>query len=418
MRKAMQDRNANRPGYKKTKAGWIPEDWNCVSLEEVAYVQTGLAKNKKNDLQNPIECPYLRVANVQDNYLDLREIKTIKVESSNIERYLLKYGDVLFTEGGDFDKLGRGTIWRNELERCLHQNYIFVVRCKTEYLNRNYLAALSSSQIGRRYFILSSKQSTNLASINSTQLKEFPLPLPNLSEQNKIAEVLNTWDTIIDQTQKFITVKKNQKKALMQYLLTGKKRLPGYTNPWKEYCLGDLFSERRETNGDHLLLLAITGKKGVVPSSDIDRKDSSSADKSRYKRIFPGDIGYNTMRMWQGVSAVSELEGIVSPAYTICKPKKDINSYFFGYLFKLPSVVHLFWRHSQGLVSDTLNLKFHNFAQIKIKVPEIKEQDAIAKTMSAIDDDIWFQEKKLATMEKQKRGLMQKLLTGEIRVKT
>lgn len=413
----MQDRNANRPGYKKTKAGWIPEDWNCVSLEEVAYVQTGLAKNQKNNLQNPIELPYLRVANVQDNYLDLREVKTISVERSNIGRYLLKYGDVLFTEGGDFDKLGRGTIWRNELERCLHQNHIFAVRCNTEYLNRNFLAALSSSQIGRRYFILNSKQSTNLASINSTQLKKFPLPLPNLLEQNKIAGVLNTWDAIIDQTHKLIAAKKNRKKALIQHLLTGKTRLPGCINPWKEYRLGDLFSERRETNGNHLPLLAITGKKGVIPASDIDRKDSSSADKSKYKRVFPRDISYNTMRMWQGVSAVSELEGIVSPAYTICKPKKDINVYFFEYLFKLPSIVHLFWRHSQGLVSDTLNLKFHNFAQIKIKVPGIKEQDAIVKALSAIDDDIRFQEKKLTAMEKQKRGLMQKLLTGEVRVK-
>lgn len=204
----------------------------------------------------------------------------------------------------------------------------------------------------------------------------------------------------------------------MQQLLIGKKRLPGFKKLWKKYYLGDLFTQRRETNGNHLPLLAITGKRGIILASEISRKDSSNPDKSNYKRIGPGDIGYNTMRMWQGVSAVSDIEGIVSPAYTICKPKEGVNVHFMGYLFKLPSIVHLFWSYSQGLVSDTLNLKFHHFVQIKIKIPDINEQDAIVKVLSAEDIEIRAHENKLAAIEKQKRGLMQKLLTGEVRVKT
>jgi type I restriction enzyme S subunit len=176
--------------------------------------------------------------------------------------------------------------------------------------------------------------------------------------------------------------------------------------------------ERRETNNDHLPLLAITGKRGIILASEIDRKDSSNADKSKYKRIAPGDIGYNTMRMWQGVSAVSGLEGIVSPAYTICQPKGNVNALFTGYLFKFPPVIHSFWRHSQGLVSDTWNLKFHHFAQIKVKIPNVEEQKAIARFLTAVDDEIKSYENKLAALEKQKRGLMQKLLTGEVRVNT
>ncbi len=240
---------------------------------------------------------------------------------------------------------------------------------------------------------------------------------PKLNEQENIAEILSTWDTAIEQTRKLISEKRNKKKALMHQLLEGKKRLPSFKDPWKEYYLKDLFSERKETNGGHLPLLAITGKQGIILASEIDRKDSSSEDKSRYKKITPGDIGYNTMRMWQGVSAVSDMEGIVSPAYTICKPKKRVDVIFMGHLFKMPSVVHLFWRFSQGLVNDTLNLKFHHFAQIKIKIPEIKEQIAIAKVLTTIDNEIKYLEKKMAAMEKQKRGLMQKLLTGEVRVK-
>ena len=165
-----------------------------------------------------------------------------------------------------------------------------------------------------------------------------------------------------------------------------------------------------------LPLLAITGSRGVIPASDIERKDSSTPDKSRYKRIAPGDIGYNTMRMWQGVSAISSLEGIISPAYTVCIPNKGIDAWFMGYLFKFQPVAHLFRRYSQGLVNDTLNLKYYNFAKIKVRIPGFDDQRQIREVFFTVDEEIETLETKLKALEKQKRGLMQKLLTGEVRV--
>ena len=257
---------------------------------------------------------------------------------------------------------------------------------------------------------------TGVPGVNRNDLHQIRVPAPPLPEQKKIAEILSTWDAAIDQTRRLIDAKKRCKKGLMQQLLFEKKRLPGCKKVWKEYLLGDLFEERKETNGADLPLLAITGGRGVILSSEINRKDSSSNDKSRYKKILPGDIGYNTMRMWQGVSAVSSLEGIVSPAYTICIPKQTVDVQFMGYFFKFPPVINLFWRYSQGLVADTLNLKFHNFALIKVTIPDIDEQRAIAAVLQTADDEINQLEAKLRALEKQKRGLMQKLLTGEIRV--
>jgi type I restriction enzyme S subunit len=145
-------------------------------------------------------------------------------------------------------------------------------------------------------------------------------------------------------------------------------------------------------------------------------KKINNEDKSKYKRIMPDDVGYNTMRMWQGVSAVSTLEGIVSPAYTICIPKHIVDVDFMGYFFKFSTVINFFRRYSQGLVSDTLNLKYNNFSQIKVVIPDIEEQRRIAQALSAVDNEINQFEKKLKALENQKRGLMQKLLTGEIRV--
>lgn len=259
-------------------------------------------------------------------------------------------------------------------------------------------------------------QGHSVVHIYSSGLKTLHVPFPPLPEQKKIAKILSTWDEAIEQTRKLIDAKKCRKTALMQQLLTGKKRLPGFKEEWKERRLGELFDERREANNEHLELLAITGNRGVIPASEVERKDSSSTDKSKYKRIAPGDIGYNTMRMWQGVSAVSGLEGIVSPAYTICIPKETVDVRFMGYFFKFFPVVNLFRRFSQGLVNDTLNLKFHHFAQIKVIIPCLDEQQAISKVLRIADDEIKKIENKLAALEKQKRGLMQKLLTGEVRV--
>jgi len=386
-------------------------------MANVAFVQTGLAKGRKN-FRNPASLPYLRVANVQDGYLNLNEMKRIEVEKEDVGRYLLRAGDVLFTEGGDFDKLGRGTIWKNEIVPCLHQNHVFAVRCNKTRLLPYFLAAVAAGPYGRGYFILCSKQSTNLASINSSQLKEFPVPVPPLPEQKKTSEILSTWDEAIEQTRNLINAKKLLKKALVQQLLTGKSRLLGFSEPWQESSLGDLFDERIQFNNHQLPLLAITGSRGVIPASEIERKDSSAADKSRYKRIAIGDIGYNTMRMWQGVSAISGLEGIVSPAYTVCIPKKSIDARFMGHLFKFAPVVYLFRRYSQGLVNDTLNLKFPSFAKIRVRIPGLDEQRQIRGVLYMAANEIEILETKLSALERQKRGLMQKLLTGEVRVKT
>lgn len=173
------------------------DSWKTMSLSKLAYIQTGLAKGKQiNSVTTTM--PYLRVANVQDGYLDLSEIKLITVEKDKIERYRLKEGDVLFTEGGDYDKLGRGTVWRAEIDNCLHQNHVFAVRPEPTILNSFYLAYLGSSRYGKNYFLSCSKQTTNLASINSTQLKAFPVLCPSIIEQQEIVSIL---DTLIEKEQ-------------------------------------------------------------------------------------------------------------------------------------------------------------------------------------------------------------------------
>lgn len=254
--------------------------------------------------------------------------------------------------------------------------------------------------------------------INLEVLRPLALDVPSEREQQRIAEVLDTWGTAIEKTEQLIATKEKQEAGVMAALLTAKQRLNGFGRPWRHWHLRELFRERVEPNRVDLPLLSITGNEGVVLRADLDRKDTSSEDKSKYLRICPGDIGYNTMRMWQGVSALSRYEGIVSPAYTVCIPGPDIDGGFASYLFKLPAVIHLFYRHSQGLTSDTWNLKFHHFAEIRVRIPEVDEQIAIASVLAAMDEELAILRKQRDALAQQKRGLMQKLLTGQWRVNT
>ena len=180
--------------------------------------------------------------------------------------------------------------------------------------------------------------------------------------------------------------------------------------------MGNLFAERSEIGVESLPLLSITSADGVVYQDETGRKDTSNADKSKYKRICPGDIGYNTMRMWQGRSSLSDKDGVVSPAYTILAPREDTDSLFFSYLFKLPEMIHVFYRHSQGLVSDTWNLKYNHFRKIVWKVPPKTEQSAIAKILLAADLEISALKVRVDCLKQEKKALMQQLLTGNRRV--
>lgn len=200
-----------------------PFGWKREILNNVSVIQTGLAKGKAVS-NSPARLPYLRVANVQDGFFDLTEIKEIEVEQSQIERYRLFPGDILLTEGGDRDKLGRGTLWEGQIPLCLHQNHIFVVRPNENIIFNKFLAYLFSSPLGKKYFLSCAKQSTNLASINSTQLRNFPLAFPCIHEQKAIATILSTWDEAIEKTERLIELKEQQFRNLQNKLIKNRFR--------------------------------------------------------------------------------------------------------------------------------------------------------------------------------------------------
>lgn len=197
----------------------LPEGWGWASLDMLGEIASGVAKGSK---QNPStrlrEVPYLRVANVQRGYLDLTEIKAILATESDIAELTLKDGDVLFNEGGDRDKLGRGWVWRNEVPRCIHQNHVFRMR---PYLS-DLLPELIShhgNTFGKTWFQTAGKQTTNLASINMTMLRAFPVPVASAAEQKTILEILGNQIELLDRQEEAVDVAMKQSAAQRKNIL-------------------------------------------------------------------------------------------------------------------------------------------------------------------------------------------------------
>jgi len=183
---------------------WLPEGWGIHRLEDIAEIASGLTKGRKFNGRNTTRLPYLRVANVQAGYIDTEDITEIEVPVDEIEKYRLFPGDVVMTEGGDPDKLGRGGIWQGAIDPCLHQNHIFRVRAQQDVLHAKYLDAYLGSWIAKGYFLRCAKQTTGIASINKTQLRALPVALPPLPEQRRIAVILARADAIRSKRQEAI----------------------------------------------------------------------------------------------------------------------------------------------------------------------------------------------------------------------
>ena len=392
-------------GYKKTKTDIVPAEWleHPIGKYICEYTEKTTIAN-----QYPVLTSARSGLMLQTDYYTNRQVTT----EDNIGYNILPYGYITFRSRSDD---GRFRFNENKLIERGIISYFYPVFSFSNEVCQEYMLQLLNQSIYRRMYPYIEGTAQQVLSLK--KLGQLIYSLPNIDEQNKISEILVAQDKTIKLKETLLTEKQRQKKHLMQQLLSAKKRIPGFDGKWKQEKLGKLFAERSETKCEHLELLAITGTQGVVPRSQLDLKDNSSEDKSKYLRICVGDIGYNTMRMWQGVSAYSNYEGIVSPAYTILKPSSAINAKYFAYLFKMPEVVFLFYRFSQGLVDDTRNLKYENFKKISVTYPVDKEeQDAIVAVLEKADQEIELLRQSIEQEKQKKKALMQLLLTGIVRV--
>lgn len=389
-------------GYKNSPLGIIPNEWEVERLGNIVSITSGESPSLYT-LTSHGKYPFIKVEDM--NNCEKYQIRSR--EYSNDEKNIIHKESIIFPKRGAAILNNKVRIAKVDIQM---DSNMMAIKPNNKVLPEYLFYSITFEQLFRI------ADTSTIPQINNKHINPYKILLPPLNEQRKIAEVLSTWDRAIEKQTLLVEKLELRKKGLMQQLLTGKKRLHGFSGKWEKEKLGKLFDERNETKMPSLPLLSITADKGVISQTESEKKDTSNEDKSKYKRICPGDIGYNTMRMWQGRCALSKLEGIVSPAYTIVSPHNDVNPFYMEMLFKQPFMVYRFWTHSQGLVNDTLNCKYPAFSQVKVTIPKIEEQNAIAEILSFCDNEITLAKQKLDTLRQQKKGLMQVLLTGKKRI--
>lgn len=287
----------------------------------------------------------------------------------------------------------------------------FSIRGKKKQEFDAYFVEQSLNFVNRRQIERKAGGSTRY-NVSQSILKDIAFSMPDIAEQNYIAYFLTKINRIIElhQHEHDLLVKTKNSYLQKMFPKTGAEnpeiRFREFSDDWKSESLGKVFTERleRSRNGE---LISVTINSGIVKASELDRKDNSSADKSKYKVVKIGDIAYNSMRMWQGASGYSEYDGILSPAYTVLSPAENIESLFFSYLFKTKNMIQIFRRNSQGLTSDTWNLKFPALSLIKVNVPNYEEQIKIGNFFKQLDETIVLQEKKVIELKAMKKSLLQ-----------
>ncbi len=387
----------NQAKYPQLRFKGFTDPWEQRKLGEEAQLTMGQSPNSENYTENPDD--YILV---QGN-ADMKNSRVVpRVWTTQVTKKAEKSDLILSVRApvGDIGKTDYDVVLGRGVAAIKGNEFIF-----------QQLGKMKLTGYWTRY-----STGSTFESINSNDIKDAKIMVPVEEEQQKIGSFFKQLDHLITLHQRKLAKLKELKQGYLQKMFpqNGSKfpqlRFAGFADAWEQRKLGDIFSERNErANSGQYKMLSITVDSGIVPADSLDRKDNSSSDKSHYKRVFEGDIAYNSMRMWQGASGVSEMNGIVSPAYTVLKPSKQTDTKFISYLFKLTPMLQSFQKNSQGLTSDTWNLKYKQFSPIKVKIPILNEQMKIGKVLEMLDDSIAANQRKVEKLKELKKGYMQKM---------
>lgn len=386
------------------------EDWEERKLSDLMSFSNGINAPKENYGKGRKMISVMDILDEQPiQYASIRN--SVEVDKEVELKNKVENGDLVFVRSSEIsEEVGWAKAYLEE-EYALYSG--FSIRGKKIKEFNPHFVELSLNSVNRKQIERKAGGSTRF-NVSQTVMNSLEILMPKIEEQNKIDWIFKQLDDTIALHQRKLDLLKETKKGFLQKMFpkNGAKvpeiRFPGFTKDWEERKLGDVFSERSERSSEGELI-SVTINSGVIKASELDRKDNSSDNKSNYKKVEVGDIAYNSMRMWQGASGYSSYEGILSPAYTVIIPKEGTDSKFFAYDFKRYDMIQTFKRNSQGLTSDTWNLKFPTLKLVKIMVPSIEEQKQIAAFFERLDNTIALHERELDLLKETKKGFLQKM---------
>ncbi len=415
-----------------------------MPLSDCAHIQTGVTKGRKLSLKKTITVPYLRVANVQEGYLDLSEMKHIEIQESELARYALRQGDVVLTEGGDFDKLGRGFVWRDEIRNCVHQNHVFAVRPKTGLILPDFLAYLATSAYGKGYFLRVAHRTTNLACINSTKLKAFPTLVPPLGEQRAIAHALRTVQRATEATENVIAAARQLKQSLMRHLFTygpipfheadqvklQDTEVGFFPARWQLSRLGQVISRGPQNGlykpasfygtGTPILRIDDFDNFGTVIHHAANRVRLPAEDIQKFG-LQEGDIIVNRVNSLShlGKSALigrlAEKTVFESNMMRFCTDERIVDSRFVFHFLCTPNCRNYFRGVAKRAVAQS-SINQGDVKKLELPLPPIEEQRTIAAAIDLAESKLAAESSKASVAAAMFETLLHNLMTGRIRV--
>ena len=388
-------------GYKESSLGIIPEEWEVKRLGEVCDFLDSQRIPIKDSERGKMKgkYPYYGASGIIDyvnDYIFDDDLILLGEDGANI---IMRSTPLAF--------LVSGKVWIN--------NHAHVLKAKKDF-NRYYICNYLESLSYDKY-----NTGTAQPKLNREVCEKIPMLIPNKDEQGQIANLLITWDTAIEKQSELIEKLTLRKRALMQQLLTGKKRLPGYSGEWKRMAIKTFAKEVsiRNNRSDEYIVLSCTKYDGLVPSLEYFGKQIYSNDLSSYKIVPKNHFVYATNHIEEGSIGYQSYygNGLISPMYTVFSTNDNmVDDIFLFAILKSHHLIYLYQSMMEGSINRRGGLRWDSFSTIKIDLPSLDEQKAISVFLNDMDKEIELANKKLANLKSQKRGLMQQLLTGKKRI--
>jgi type I restriction enzyme S subunit len=410
----------NKPGYKNTPLGWIPEDWTVKEFGSVVIKsQYGVSNPTANNGNYPI----VGMKNIQNGELHLNQLSRIQIDEADIENLRLKQNDFLFNRTNSYDLVGKSVLVDRDVAATF-ASYLVRFKIDEEKADPKFICYFFNTSIADKKLKAIATKAVGQANINPTILqKRFAIPLPPLPEQQRIAAILSTWDAAIAKEMQLIDAIQTHQCALMRQLLSGKRRLKGFEVEWKKVPISDIAEEVSIKNkfDKNIIVLSCTKYDGLVPSLEYFGRKIYSDDLRTYKIVPKDHFAYATNHIEEGSIGYQDKydEGLISPMYTVFSTNNQVIDNFFAFrLLKTQQYILEYRRRMEGSIDRRGGLRWDEFSKIELNLPPPVEQTAIAAILRTSDREIQFHRRHLAALQRQKKSLMQVLLTGKLRVKT
>lgn len=405
--------------YKNTSIGLIPNDWEVRKLSKI-LLKDRLGGNYDNS-ENNEGIPVIKMGNLERGNINTLKLQFLPSNSEYNKEDVLQYGDLLFNTRNTLELVGKVAIWKNELPYALYNSNLLKLDFSKAYISSNYfMNYLFNSRIILKQLRGFATGTTSVAAIYSRDLKLLQLPIPPLAEQQKIAEILSTWDKAIQETNRIIEALEKRNKGLVFSLLTGKIRLKEFESiPSMIIKIKDVAKEitLKNKEDNNYTVFSCTKYNGLVPSLEYFGKKIYSDNLKTYKIIKRNQFVYATNHVEEGSIGILEKEefGLISPMYTVFEFNDNVNLDYIFKMLKSDFYINEYKRRMEGSINRRGGLRWNSFCRIKINLPSFEEQNAIAEILNKANQEVKQYQQKLEALKLQKKGLMQQLLTGKVR---